>query len=53
MWIIRNLINKAIEKDSYPLQNIEDTFNALEGAKYFSSLDLASGYWQVELEEDA
>ena len=46
-------LNCATEKDSYPLPNIEDTFNALAGAQYFSSLDLASGYWQVELEENA
>ena len=46
-------LNRATEKDSYPLPNIEDTFNALTGAQYFSSLDLASGYWQVELEEKA
>ena len=46
-------LNKATAKDSYPLPNIEDTFNALAGARYFSSLDLASGYWQVELNEEA
>ena len=28
-------------------------FITLNGAKYFTSLDLASGYWQVELDEDA
>ena len=40
------------EKDSYLLPNIENTFNTLAGAKNFSSLDLASGYWQVELEDE-
>ena len=35
------------------MPNIKDTFNALAGAQYFSSLDLASRYWQVELEENA
>jgi hypothetical protein len=31
---------------------IEETFDLLAGAKYFSCVDLASGYWQVELEEE-
>ena len=42
---------KPTEIDSYPRLNIEDTFNALSGARYFSSQGLASGYWQVDLEE--
>ena len=42
-------LNNATVKDSYPLPNIEDTFDSLSGAKYFCALDLASGYWQVEM----
>ena len=42
-------LNDATIKDSYPLPNIEDTFDSLNGAKYFCALDLASGYWQVEV----
>ena len=42
-------LNDATVKDSYPLPNIEDTFDSLNGAKYFCALDLASGYWQVEV----
>lgn len=37
----------------YPLPRIDDLLGALGGAKYFSSLDLASGYWQVPLDENA
>ena len=40
-------------KDSYPLPWIDDTLDVLAGAKYFSTLDLASGYWQVSLTKDA
>ena len=44
------LVNAVTRKDSYPLPNIQETFDSLAGAKYFSSLDFASGYWQVEVD---
>ena len=43
-------LNNVTKKDSYPLPNIDDTFDALVGTRYFSAIDLASGYWQVEME---
>ena len=46
----RKLNNKTI-KDAYPIPRVEDTLHLLAGAKYFSKLDLRSGYWQVEIEE--
>ena len=46
-------LNMVTRKDVYPLPRVDDLLVALGGAKYFSSLDLASGYWQVELAEDA
>ena len=35
------------------LPRIEETLGCLNGAKIFTSLDLKSGYWQVEMEEES
>ena len=40
-------------KDSYPFPQIDDSLDSLSIAKYFSMLDLASGYWQVGLTDSA
>ncbi|XP_053389926.1 uncharacterized protein LOC128552882 [Mercenaria mercenaria] len=44
-------INQRTKRDAYALPRIEDTLNCLAGSRYFSKLDLKSGYWQVELDE--
>ena len=49
---LRKLNNRTI-KDGYALPRIDDTLDCLHGARWFSTLDLKSGYWQVELEEEA
>ncbi len=36
-------------KDTYPLPRINDILEALQGAKYFCSIDLAGGYWQIKV----
>ena len=46
-------LNAVSIKDSYPLPRIDDSLDALAGAKCFSTLDLASGYWQVGMTEEA
>ncbi|GBN48565.1 Retrovirus-related Pol polyprotein from transposon 297 [Araneus ventricosus] len=38
-----------MKKDSYLLPRIHDTLNASNGSQWFTSLDLKSGYWQVEI----
>ena len=43
-------VNDLTRKDAQPLPRIDDTLGALGGAFYFSSLDLAGGYWQVEVD---
>ena len=40
-------------KDTYSLPCIDEMLDCLGGATIFTSLDLKSGYWQVEMEEDS
>ena len=39
--------------DAYPLSQIDDTLDMLAGKRWFSTLDLASGYWHVSLSPEA
>ena len=48
---LRKLNNRTI-KDAYNLPRIDETIDTLLGSKYFSKLDLRSGYWQVEIKEE-
>jgi hypothetical protein len=45
-------LNKVTFQDAYPLPRIDDSLDALSGSRWFSSLDLASGYWQVEMDRN-
>ena len=44
-------LNSVTHHDAYPLPRIDSIFDSLTGSTYFTTLDLASGYWQVEVEE--
>ena len=44
-------LNAATKMDVYPLPRIDDSLDLLAHTKYFSTLDLASGYWQVKMDE--
>jgi predicted aspartyl protease len=46
-------LNERTIKDAYPLPRINESLDSLGGAKWFSTLDMASGYWQVPLTEKA
>ena len=43
-------VNAVTRKDAYPLPRIDTTLDTLAGSKSFSTLDLLSGYWQVEVD---
>ncbi|UYV70530.1 K02A2.6-like [Cordylochernes scorpioides] len=44
-------LNDVTVKDVYPIPRIDEVLDTLQGSKYFSAIDLKSGYWQVEVEE--
>ena len=46
-------LNKAIKRQHYPMNTIEEVAAKLSGAKFFTKLDAVSGFWQIPLDEDS
>lgn len=46
-------LNAITRKDSHPLPRITEALDALGGGRWFSTLDLRSGYWQISMSEDS
>src|SRR5438034_3711585 len=49
MCINYRSLNVVTIKNKYPLHRIEDLFDQLKGAKFFSKIDLSSGYYQLKI----
>ena len=45
-------LNDVTVKGCYPLPLLQDCIDALEGRRYFITLDMASGYYQLEVAEE-
>ena len=52
MFIDYRELNKVTVKNRYPLPRIDDLFDQLQGASWFSKIDLRSGYHQMRVREE-
>ena len=46
-------LNRAIMREHFPMQTIEDVISRMPKAKVFSVLDAKHGFWQVKLDKDS
>jgi len=46
-------VNDVSVSDAYPTPNIQDALDSLRGARYFATIDLLSGYWQLGMTDRA
>ena len=46
-------LNEVTVKDAYPLPRVDECLDSLSGCKWFSTMDLNSGFWQIGLDEES
>jgi len=42
-------LNSITKLDKFPLPHVDDSLDLLSGMKFFTTLNLATGYWQVSM----
>ena len=46
-------LNAQTEKNVYPLLHMQETMESMVGTRYFSCMDLKSGFWQVKMAKES
>ena len=46
-------LNSRTKKDAYPLPRMQETMEFMVGTRFFSTMDLKSGFWQVKMAKDS
>ena len=46
-------VNAVTRKDAFPVPHVKDALDSLRGARYFATIDMLSGYWQMPMTERA
>ena len=46
-------LNQISRHDVYPVPRVDDALGSLKGARWFSTLDLASAYWQIPMDPES
>ena len=46
-------LNARTKKDTYPLPCMQETMEGMVGTRHFSCMDLKSGFWQVQMDEES
>ena len=46
-------LNARTKKDTYPLPRMQETMESMVGTRHFSCMDLKSGFWQAQMDEES